>query len=131
MGDIWLYLSMRFVVSKVLTLMVLKLFKMTSPKAVCILFQAYCTYCYRIFPYRLVQNEVFNNLTSEQVAVCLLTRSTFSNWILSSNLSKLYFLNRGLKWQSQGWKQIILRVFSWRVNTLFVAFKFWAQTTWA
>ena len=40
MGDIWLYLSMRFVVSKVLTLMVLKLFKMTSPKAVCILFQA-------------------------------------------------------------------------------------------
>ena len=70
MGDIWIYLSMRFVVSKVLTLMVLQLFKMASPKAVCISFQAYRTYCYRIFPYRLVQNEVFNNLTSEQVAAC-------------------------------------------------------------
>ena len=41
----------------------------------------------------------------------LLTRSTFSSWILSSNLRKFCFLNRGLQWQSLGWKLIVLRAY--------------------
>ena len=33
----------------------------------------------------------------------LQTRSTFSSWNLSSNLSKFWFINRGLELQSLGW----------------------------
>ena len=49
---------------------------------------------------------------------CLLSRSTFSSWILSSNLYKFCFLNRGLKWKSLDWKLIVLSAFFSRIDTI-------------
>ena len=40
----------------------------------------------------------------------LVTRRTFSCWVLSWDLSILYFLNDGLEWQPRGWKLIILSI---------------------
>ena len=48
----------------------------------------------------------------------LLSRSTFSSWILSSNLYKFCFINRGLKWQSLDWKLIVLSAFFSRTDTI-------------
>ena len=93
--------------------------KKKSPKAVCILFQALTTsIVIEFFPYKLVWNEGLHNLPKEKAAaswLCtsrtkcepvflkidgnislkyLLTRSTFSSWILSSNLRKLFLKQR-------------------------------------
>ena len=104
---------------------------MTSPKAVCILFQALTALIViEFFPYKFVWNEGLNNLLVEEADVLwlciseqsvnqlskidgnvllkyLLTKGTFSSWILSSNWSKFCFSNRGFEWQYLGWKLII------------------------
>ena len=50
------------------------------------------------------------------------TSGTFSSWILSLNLSKLCFLNRGLEWQSHGGKLIILESAKLRALRSFVPY---------
>ena len=53
---------MQFLINKVLILMMVNIFKMTSPKAVCILFQALTALiAIKPFPYKLVQKKCFNN----------------------------------------------------------------------
>ena len=50
--------------------MVVRLFKMTFPKAVCILLQALTALIVtEFFPYKLVRNEDLNNLPVEEAAV--------------------------------------------------------------
>lgn len=56
MTSICQYLSIDFLVSKVLTLMVVKRSKITSPKVVCSLFPALIGLFNEFFPYRLVRN---------------------------------------------------------------------------
>ena len=64
------YLSMNFSISKVLIRVVVKFFKTTSPKAVCILFQALIALIViEIFPYKFIRNESLNNLLVEEAAV--------------------------------------------------------------
>ena len=53
---------MQFLVSKVVTLMMVKFFRVTTPKVVCILFQALKALAVEYFPYKLVFNEGLNNL---------------------------------------------------------------------
>ena len=114
------FFSKHFLVSKVLIWEVIRFFQMVFPKAVCILFQVLTALIVIEFcQYKLLRNEGLNNLPVEKAAVLLLciseqsvnhlskikgnillkyllTSSTFSSWILSSNLSKFWFLNRGL-----------------------------------
>ena len=50
--------------------MVVKFFKMTSPKAVCTLFKALTALIViEFFPYKFVWNEGLNNLPGEEAAV--------------------------------------------------------------
>ena len=90
---------------------------MVSPKAVCILFQALTALIVtEVFLYILVRNQGLNNLHAEvsvlQLCISkyqlsktdgtillkyLLTRNAFSSGMLSSNLSKLCFLNKKLE----------------------------------
>ena len=59
-----------FLVSEVLTWMVVKLFKITSPKVACILFQALTALIViGFFWYQLILREGWNNLTVEEPAV--------------------------------------------------------------
>ena len=61
------YLSMHFLVSKVLTLMVVKAFKMTSPKGACILFQTLTALIViDFFLYKFVQNEGLKSFPVEE-----------------------------------------------------------------
>ena len=47
-----------------------KFFKITSPKAVCTLFQALAALkIIECFPYKIVQNEGLNNLPAEEATV--------------------------------------------------------------
>ena len=58
---------MYFLVSKVLTLIVVKFFRMTSPKVVCILIQVLTALIIIVFiPYKLVWNESLKSLTVEK-----------------------------------------------------------------
>ena len=64
---------MQLLVNKVLTLMMVIFFKMTSPKAVCILFQALTALIViKLFPYELVRKKCLNNLPIEEAAVLYL-----------------------------------------------------------
>ena len=64
------YLSMYFLVSKVLIWEVVQFFKMTSPKAVCILYQALTApIVIEFFPYKFVRNESLNNLPVEEADI--------------------------------------------------------------
>ena len=68
-------LSMHFLITKVLTIMVIKVFKMTSTKAVCILLQALTALIItESFPYKLVPNEDSIKLPVEKAAVLWLCR---------------------------------------------------------
>ena len=50
--------------------MVVRFFKMTFPKAVCILFQGLTALiAIECFPYKFVRNEGFHNLPVEEAAV--------------------------------------------------------------
>ena len=61
---------MHFLVIRVLIWVVVRFFKMTSPKTVCILFRALTPLTVmEFFPYKLVQNEDLNNLPVEEAAV--------------------------------------------------------------
>ena len=61
---------MDFLVSKVLCCVVVKFFKITSPKTVCILFQALTALkVVELFPYKIVRNEGLNNLPVKEAAV--------------------------------------------------------------
>ena len=69
MTNICQYLAMHFLVSEVLIWMVVTFFKMASPKAVCILFQALTAHkVIENFPYKLFWNKGLNNLTVERTA---------------------------------------------------------------
>ena len=70
MKNICQYFSMHFLLSRVLIRVVVKLFKMSSPKSVCILFKALSALIVtEFFPYKLVWNEGLNNLPVEEAAV--------------------------------------------------------------
>ena len=87
------YLSMHFLISKVLIWVVVKFFKITSPKqAVCILFQALITLL-EFISHKFVQNEGLNNLPAEKAAV-------FYNYVYTSD-------------QNQSWKLLV--IFYWSI----------------
>ena len=64
---------MDFLVSKFLRGVVVKFFKITSPKTVCILFQALTALkVIEFFPYKIVWNEGLNNLPVKEAIVIIM-----------------------------------------------------------